>query len=77
MLSDKWFYDRECLTRTRSTNNPGTSEWIYDVYPAFTELTLVVISHRNIYTILVLLKLLTLLKAFILQIEPIFQKSFF
>lgn len=42
MLSDKWFNDGECFTRTRSTNTPSSYEWIYYVYPTFTEFTLVV-----------------------------------
>ena len=77
MLSNKWFNDRECFTRTRSTNNPSASKWVDDIHPTFTELAFVVVSHRNIDTILILLKFLTLLKAYDLQIEPILQKPFF
>ena len=62
MLTDKWLYDAEGLTRSRSTDNPSATERIDNVNPSFAELRLVVIAHRYIYAILILYQFLALLE---------------
>ena len=76
MLTNERLDDGESLTRTRSTNYPCSSEWIHDIHPTFTELTLVVIAHRDVYAILVLLQFLALLKRLVLEVETVFEQSF-
>ena len=76
VLTDKWFNDGESLTRTGSTDHPCATERIHHVHPSFTELALVIVTHRDVHRIFVLLQGLALLERFVLQIETIFQQSF-
>ena len=76
MLTDKRLDDGECLTRARCTYNPCASEWIHNVHPSLTELTLIVVAHGDIHAILVVLTFLALLKRFVFKVESVFQESF-
>jgi hypothetical protein len=75
MLTDERLYDAECLTRSRSTDNPSATEWIDNVHPSFAELSLVVVAHRDVHAVLVLYQFLTLLKRLVLKVEAVFQQA--
>ena len=72
MLANKRFDDGERLTRTRSTHNPRTAKRVNDVHPSLPELAFIVVAHGNIDRVFVLLLILTLLKAFVLEVEAVF-----
>lgn len=75
MLTDEWLNNGEGLTRTRSSKNPSRTERIDNVHKTLTEFTLVIVSHRDVDTILVLNQLFTLLEGFVFKIETVFQQT--
>ena len=76
VLTDERLDDGEGLTRTWRADHPRATERIDDVHPSPAELALVVVPHGDVHAVLVLLQLLTLLKAFVLKVESVFQQPF-
>ena len=67
--------DGEGLTRARGTDNPSATEGVDDVHPSVTELALVVETHREVDTVLVLDKFRGLLETLVLEVEPVLHHS--
>ena len=76
MLTDERLDDGEGLTRTWRAYYPCATERIDNVHPSPAELALVVVPHGDVHAVLILLQLLTLLKAFVLKVESVFQQPF-
>ena len=77
MLTNERFDDGEGLTRAWCTDHPRSAERIDDVHPSLTKLAFIVVAHRDVDGVSVLLLVLALLKAFVLEVEAVFQQSLF
>ena len=75
LLPYERLHDGERFTRTRRTDDEGATERVVDVDPSMTELSLVVVPHRDVYGVFRFLKLLVLLKTFVLEVEAVFHDA--
>ena len=53
MLSDEWFDDGESLTRAWRSHHPCASKGINNVYPSLSKLTLIIVAHGDIHTVVI------------------------
>lgn len=76
VLPDEWFDDGESLTRAWCAHYPCTSKGIDNVYPSLSKLTLIIVAHGDIHTVVIGLQILALFKTLVLEVEMVFQQSF-
>ena len=57
---------------------PGVpaSKGIDNVYPSLSKLTLIIVAHEDIHTVVIGLQVLALFKTLVLEVEMVFQQSF-
>lgn len=69
------FYNTERLAAARRSYYPCTPETVGYIHPSLAEFPLEIVSHRYIYTVLVLLQFLALLKTFVFEVKAVFPQS--
>ena len=74
VLPDEWFDDGESLTRAWCPHHPCASKGIDNVYPSLSKLTLIIVAHGDIHTVVIGLQVLALFKRLILEIKTVFQQ---
>ena len=74
VLPDERFNKRKCLTATRRSNYPCTTKTVGYIHKSFSKFPFAIVSHRDIYTVLILYQLLALFKTFVFQIKAVFHQ---
>ena len=75
MLSDKRLDNAECLTRSRCSDDPCSTETVGYIGPAFAEFAFVIVPHGNVHAVRGLYQFLALLEALVLEIETVFHQT--